>query len=709
MKFKALIGYQRLGYLTTGFAGTVPIVFLLLSTFTSALAHEPFNAEELQWLKLKPIVYFSIHEKNAIHLHPGDGKESVGTYRQLLNQLQQHTQQQYLAVWRRGDDDGLKDISQGKVDFIIDPPYAWLLHHSASSFDSILAKTIHSPSVSPSATPFFTDKTIFIFCFTLALISLTLVYWIWSLKQQHRGQAGIVQSLVKQKKLAENANAAKSAFLATLSHEIRTPMNAILGVQELLLKSARFPASEKSLLKNAHRSAEGLLGMLNQVLDLSKIEAGKLTLNPLPHCLKTMITEIDATFSTLASKRGLQLISCLDPNIAEVLLVDALRLKQILHNLLSNAIKFTAEGSIYFSVNVQADDHAGQLIEFRVVDTGIGMTDAEINRALQPFEQVLKANDVLNNDADYGSGLGLAISKKLIATMGGHLHFDSAPKMGSAIYFSSVLPRTTQSAHNFNYSAIEPSNARCFKNSMGQAIRALLVEDHPASREILSLQLQALGVQVTVCANGKNALAHFQKTHFDLVFTDHSMPGMKGEELACLLRQQGYQDLIIIGVTANIYALEARQRFLSAGMNAVLIKPISIHILENQLDAYFQSEKSFSTQKLKPIKPFFSLGVKDGNHSPTELLILAEVLKVQQDCLSKLDKETVGHTELAHYLHKIKGGALLINEPSFVEACIQLEHELQLGAPNVSQKLQLLLQQKNLLIESIGITVTESS
>jgi two-component system sensor histidine kinase EvgS len=244
---------------------------------------------------------------------------------------------------------------------------------------------------------------------------------------------------------------------------------------------------------------------------------------------------------------------------------------------------------------------------------------------------------------------------------------------------------------------------------MGQTIHALLVEDHPASREILSLQLHALGIEVTVCANGKNALAHFQKTHFDLVFTDHSMPGMKGEELAFLLRQQGYQDLIIIGVTADIYALEARQRFLSAGMNAVLIKPISIHTLENQLAAYFQSEKNIVAQQLKQIKTFFPLGVKDGHHSPTELLILAEVLKVQHDCLYRLDKETVGHTELVHYLHKIKGGALLINEPTFVEACAQLEHELQLGSPDISQKLQLLLQQKNRLIESIGITVAESS
>jgi two-component system sensor histidine kinase EvgS len=501
----------------------------------------------------------------------------------------------------------------------------------------------------------------------------------YQLQRKYFYQKQAAVELLHSKELAEKANAAKSAFLATMSHEIRTPMNAILGVQELLLGSPQFPKKDKSLLKSAQASAESLLGMLNQVLDISKIEAGKLTLNLEPCNLNQLMMDIHAAFSTVAKKQGLLLHTSIDPRIAEVLMIDSLRLRQVLQNLLSNAIKFTAEGEVYFSITVLADDHAGQLLEFRVIDTGVGMGSEQIKLALQAFEQLPTTQESSLSEQERGTGLGLTITNHLVNSMNSHLYFESAPGFGSNVHFSVAFPRTSIAApQTADFDSLGSSSKSLVSKRPGRkncGIHALVVEDHPASRQILSLQLEALGIDTCVCENATVALELLKDHHFDLMLTDQSIPGMQGSELAKQIRSQGNRELIIIGVTADIYALDSRHQFLSSGMNGVLIKPLSLGALENELMRYFESSKdSIFANEAYSFDAFSNL-IKDDPHQI--IVILEEIEKVHLDTLMQLrmdgNQTSIDETQFQSLVHKVKGGAQLLQAAGFIHACESLE------------------------------------
>jgi two-component system sensor histidine kinase EvgS len=598
--------------------------------------------------------------------------------------------------------------------------YRWFIGHHAKPLKGILDKTLHALDPVASRTIFSIPgfgieprddsdgadldfmhqhhtpwKRHILFGFLCALL-LGGLAWIIHLQRNRKHHALQNAALLMQKEHAERANNAKSNFLAEMSHEIRTPMNAILGVQELLLKSPRLPESEKPLLQSAHASAESLLGMLNQVLDLSKIEAGKLTLTPEPCCLKTLVEEIDAAFSIFASNRQLSMHTHLDLRIAEVLMVDSLRLRQVLNNILSNAIKFTNAGSIHFSVRILADDHAGQLIEFRVIDTGIGMNPTDIAIALQPFEQVRAQHHTSNTPQ--GTGLGLTISSHLIRSMDSHLYFDSEPGMGSNVYFSAAFPRTTQVASN---RLITEATLHCAQRMQhhGKQVCALVVEDHPASRQVLSLQLEALGALVTVCENAGQALTLLKQRHFDLMLTDHSMPGMHGADLSQSIRADGFSELIIIGVTADIYALEIRHRLLASGMNAVLIKPLNLATLENELARYFTMvEVDFDADE--DIIAFPQLGKGSSDQNQIGRLILHEIMEVHHQAIAELSTGTLSQSDLGSLIHRIKGGALLMNGLRFANRLDSLAANRTDSTPKRAALLKELLLKQNSVIDA---------
>ncbi|MBP7943044.1 MAG: response regulator [Polynucleobacter sp.] len=762
-------------------------------SYASLTQAGPFSTAEQSWIDAHPIVRFSIHEKYAPYLDQASNRESPGVFRTLLSKIEECTRQQYVPVWRKTDQEGLKQLGNGEVDFIIDPPsindqilkFGSLSEAIFWGYDAVVTQAsnkLDSPSVNiayfdrgfesaPSQTngqskdnvrppkdliqsliksdiealvmpirlarqlihrsqnvelkidglysrdPFayrwlisnhdeplhdvlghflndldpIASRQLFAFGDEpkptstilpwLSAISVLIIggLMFYQLQRKYFHQKRATFELLRSKNLAEKANAAKSAFLATMSHEIRTPMNAILGVQELLLGSEQFPQKDKPLLKSAQASAEALLGMLNQVLDISKIEAGKLTLNLEPCNPHQLIMDIHAAFSIVAKKEGLLLHTSIDPRIAEVLMIDSLRLRQVLQNLLSNAIKFTTEGEVYFSITVLADDHAGQLLEFRVIDTGVGMGSDQIKLALQAFEQLPATQESYLSEQKRGTGLGLTITNHLVNSMNSHLYFESAPGFGSNIHFSVAFPRTSIAATQAaDFVSLKSSTTGLISKRPGRkncGIHALVVEDHPASRQILSLQLEALGIDTCICENASVALELIKDHHFDLMLTDQSMPGMQGSELAKQIRSLGNRDLIIIGVTADIYALDSRHQFLSAGMNGVLIKPLSLGALENELMRYFESSKNLTCSNEAYSFDAFSNLIKEDPHQI--IVILEEVEKVHLDALMQLRRNNnqapLDEAQFQSLVHKVKGGAQLLQATQFVQACQELE------------------------------------
>ena len=365
------------------------------------------------------------------------------------------------------------------------------------------------------------------------------------------------------KERAEIANRVKSAFLATMSHELRTPLNAVLGYVQILKRDKTIGERQVNGLNTIEQSSQHLLTLINDILDVSKIEAGKLELLPEPVNLSAFLTVIADIIRVKAEQKDLLFDFDASPELPQAVLLDEKRLRQVLLNLLGNAVKFTDQGSVRLSVR-RLQSPAGEVrMRFEVQDTGVGMTAQQLSTIFHPFEQVGESQRRAS-----GTGLGLTISRQLVRLMGSDIHVDSQPGKGSQFWF--VLSALVSQEETFPATAVEEAVV----GYEGPPHKILIVDDVPANRAMLADLLSSLGFEVCEAADGMQALELVLSEHPHLVLMDVVMPGVDGLEATRRLRQQpGLRQLPIIAVSASA-GWEHQAETLSAGASGFLAKPV---------------------------------------------------------------------------------------------------------------------------------------
>ena len=505
----------------------------------------------------------------------------------------------------------------------------------------------------------------------------------------------------------EDANRAKTNFVSNMSHEIRTPMNSIVGITEILLRSRHSPKEQEYLL-NIQSSGRVLLTIINDVLDCSKMEAGKMQLFDEPYDTCSLFHDLRISMENRIGHSGLELIYDIDQDIPCKLKGDMGRIRQVIINLVNNAIKYTEKGSVRFSVHVRQKNTDKVMLYYEVADTGIGIRKEDQKILFDAFQRV----EMDRNRYVEGTGLGLTISQNLVNMMGGVIEVESEYGKGSRFFFTieqTIIDPTPVSAVNYNGQKdnVTEKEAECL--FIAPEAHILLVDDNELNLVVAKELLKPLRMQIDTAENGLQAVKMVRGSQYDLVLMDHMMPVMDGIEAAKAIRalpEDKYQKLPIIALTANAM-VDARKEFLNAGMNGFVAKPIDFARICNQLKLWLPKDlvrdvpkeeakkllaDDLSDREIQPEDPQMGFSFEEGvKHCGSKAALMKTIRIFYRTIDSKADKieQCLKEGLISDYvieIHALKSSALLIGAVPLSEAAKELEDYGKQGKTEVLEE-----------------------